>query len=119
MGNNSDKTNNNKKNINKKEPKTLITPTDEIDLTIHESNINIPSSNEKAIVGIDFGTSGIGYAYSLINNNEQIFISDFEGQSADKKVPSEIILDTNMKDVLAFGAECKKYILTHKKKKNL
>ena len=114
MGNKSNKTNNNN-NININDSKNLVTPSDELDTKINESNTIIPSSNEKVIVGIDFGTSGIGYAYSFNNNKDQIFLSDFEGQSADKKVPSEIILDTNMKEVLAFGAECKNYILGHEK----
>ena len=83
----------------------------------NDSESNNIISNEKVIVGIDFGTSGIGYAYSFNYNKEQIFLSDFEGQSADKKVPSEIILDTNMKKVLAFGAECKKYITNNEKNK--
>ena len=84
------------------------------DKTNHQHKTII--SNEKVIAGIDFGTAGIGYAFSFNNNKGQIFLSELDGQSADKKVPSEIILDTNMKDVLAFGAKCKKYILTHEKK---
>ena len=70
----------------------------------------------KVIVGIDFGTSGIGYAYSFSSDNpNSIILSDFHGQGADNKVPSEIILDHYLEDVLAFGAECKGYIGTHDK----
>lgn len=42
-------------------------------------------------------------------------MSDFHGQTADHKVPSEIILDNNLEDILAFGNECKRYIKTHNK----
>ena len=70
----------------------------------------------KVIVGIDFGTSGIGYAFSFSSDNpNSIILSDFHGQGADNKVPSEIILDHYLEDVLAFGAECKGYIGTHDK----
>ena len=70
----------------------------------------------KVVIGIDFGTSGIGYAYSFSGDNiNSIILSDFHGQSADNKVPSEIILDTNLDAVLAFGSECKGYIRTHNK----
>ena len=68
----------------------------------------------KVVVGIDFGTTGIGYAYSFSGENpNSITLSDLPGQSADNKVPSEIILDNYLKDVLAFGAECKGYISTN------
>ena len=68
------------------------------------------------VIGIDFGTSGIGYAYSFSGDNpNSIILSDFHGQSADNKVPSEIILDNYFEDVLAFGNECKGYIRTHDK----
>ena len=60
------------------------------------------------VIGIDFGTSGIGYAYSFSGDNpNSIILSDFHGQSADNKVPSEIILDNYFEDVLAFGNECR------------
>ena len=71
----------------------------------------------KVVVGIDFGTSGIGYAYGFSNNLENIALSDFHGQNSDNKVPSEIILDNYLEDILAFGSECKTYIRTHEKEK--
>ena len=67
----------------------------------------------KVIVGIDFGTSGVAYAFSFQNNQSQIYLSDFEGQSADKKVPTEIILDNDLKEILSFGHECSGYIMCH------
>ena len=82
------------------------------------SNNIIIDNNEiipKVIVGIDFGTAGIGYAYSFYNNPLNIILSDFNGQTGDKKVPSEIILDKKLEDTLAFGNDCKGYIKTHEK----
>ena len=67
----------------------------------------------KVVVGIDFGTAGIGYAFSFSNNPNSIILSEFHGQNADNKVSSEIILDNNLEDVLSFGNECKGYIRTH------
>ena len=67
----------------------------------------------KVVVGIDFGTSGVAYAFSFQNNQSQIFLSDFEGQSADKKIPTEIILDNELKEILSFGHECSGYIKCH------
>ena len=64
----------------------------------------------KVVVGIDFGTSGIGYAYSFENHINSIILSDFPEQSADRKVSSEIILDNYLKTILTFGSECKEYI---------
>ena len=79
---------------------------------INKINLN---DNPKIVVGIDFGTSGVGYAYSFNNNITNIISSDFCGQSKDKKVPTEIILDTNLKEVLAFGEKCKEYTIAYDK----
>ena len=66
--------------------------------------------NESIVVGIDFGTAGIGYAFSFENQPNSIIESDFIGQNSGKKVPTEIILTPDSKYVLAFGEECKDYI---------
>ena len=63
---------------------------------------------QDVVVGIDFGSSGTGYAYSF-NNLENIELGYFDGQGVDVKVPTEIILDSNL-NVLAFGEQCKNYI---------
>jgi len=59
------------------------------------------------VVGIDFGSSGTGYAYSF-NNPEDIILGYFDGQGTNIKVPTEIILDKDL-NVLAFGEKCKEY----------
>jgi hypothetical protein len=64
---------------------------------------------QDVVVGIDFGSSGTGYAFSF-NNPENIIFGYFEGQGVDSKVPTEIILDQDLVIVLAFGEKCKKYI---------
>ena len=63
------------------------------------------------VIGIDFGTSGIGYAYSFSNKIDKIIVSNF----LDNKIPSEIILDNYLQDILSFGDMCKHYIKTHDK----
>ena len=40
-------------------------------------------------------------------SKNSIILCNLPGQSADNKVPSEIILDQDLQTVLAFGAECK------------
>ena len=67
------------------------------------------SKNERyVVVGIDFGSSGCGYAYSFMNE-KNIYHMDVIGSDADKKIPTEIILDDN-NYVLNFGADCKEYL---------
>ena len=65
-------------------------------------------SKYKVVVGIDFGFSGSGYAYSFMNKNK-IYHSEIEGMDIDKKVPTEIILD-DKNEILQFGAKCKEYL---------
>ena len=64
--------------------------------------------NFEVVVGIDFGSSGSGFAYSFMNerniNHGNIF-----GANVDNKVPTEIILSDN-NDILEFGASCKQYL---------
>lgn len=60
------------------------------------------------VVGIDFGSSGTGYAYSF-NDPEKIILGNIQDHGSDIKVPTEIILDQNL-DVLAFGDKCVEYI---------
>lgn len=63
----------------------------------------------EVVVGIDFGTSGTGYAFSY-NNEKDIILGKFSEQGIDAKVPTEIILDSKLEKVLAFGHKCQKYI---------
>lgn len=67
---------------------------------------------QKVVVGIDFGSSGTGYAYSF-NKADDIILGTFSGQGAGAKVPTEIILDSNL-SVLAFGFKCEDYIKENK-----
>ena len=50
----------------------------------------------KIVVGIDFGTSGIGYAYGFSENIDKIFLSNLHLQKSENKVPTEIVLDNNL-----------------------
>ena len=59
------------------------------------------------IIGIDFGTSGLCFAYGrLNNNNKQVFLGHFEDQGENNKILNEIILDDELERVLAFGNDC-------------
>ena len=66
--------------------------------------------NEKitVVVGIDFGSSGSGYAFSFMNE-DKIYHLEIEGVDADKKIPTEIILDEK-NEVLQFGYKCNEYL---------
>ena len=97
--------------------KNQINQLNKINQSIKISQINLikPIDNDKfpkIVVGIDFGTAGIGYAYSLCDNKKNIILSDLQGQ-CDNKVPTEIILDNEFKFILAFGNECSNFINTH------
>jgi hypothetical protein len=46
----------------------------------------------EVVVGIDFGSSGSGYAYSFMDEHK-LYHLDIEGVDVDKKIPTEIILD--------------------------
>ena len=62
----------------------------------------------EVVVGIDFGSSGSGFAYSYFDKNK-IIHGQIYGASVDYKVPTEIILDDN-NYTIKFGAECIKYL---------
>ena len=62
----------------------------------------------EVVVGIDFGSSGTGYAYSYFNKNK-IIHGQIYGASVDYKVPTEIILDDN-NYVVQFGSSCIQYL---------
>ena len=81
-------------------------------IQLNKINSNKPP---KIVVGIDFGTAGIGYAYSLCDDKKNIILSDLKDQ-CDNKVPTEIILDNSLKFILAFGNECSGYINSHHNK---
>ena len=62
----------------------------------------------EVVVGIDFGSSGSGFAYSYFDKNK-IIHGQIYGGSVDFKVPTEIILD-DKNYVLNFGAGCVKFL---------
>ena len=67
----------------------------------------------EVVVGIDFGSSGSGFAYSFFDKNS-IIIGQMSSTSINNKVPTEIILDEN-NEVIQFGSEC----INHIKSKGL
>jgi molecular chaperone DnaK (HSP70) len=65
----------------------------------------------QVVVGIDFGSSGSGFAYSFMDENK-IYHSDIPGADVEKKVPTEIILN-DKNEILEFGAKCNSYLKTN------
>jgi len=63
----------------------------------------------EVVVGIDFGSSGSGFAYAFIDNKDEIIHGMIHGANVDNKVPTEIILDDN-NNTIKFGAECIEYM---------
>lgn len=69
------------------------------------------NNNKDIIVGIDFGTSGIGFAYGFLNDpNRKLYLGHFDGQEKASKISTEIILDDDLKKVICFGNDCKKHL---------
>jgi len=64
---------------------------------------------DEVVVGIDFGSSGSGFAYAFGDNIDEINIGHIYGANADNKVPTEIIIDDNNNAVF-FGNDCLDYI---------
>ena len=62
----------------------------------------------EVVVGIDFGSSGTGFAYSYYDKSK-IIHGQIYGASVDYKVPTEIILDDN-NYVIQFGRDCVKFL---------
>ena len=65
----------------------------------------------EVVVGIDFGSSGSGFAYAFKDNEDEIIHGMIQGANVDNKVPSEIILDDN-NYTLSFGRECIEFLKT-------
>ena len=63
----------------------------------------------EVVVGIDFGSSGSGFAYAFKDNEDEIIHGMIQGANVDNKVPTEIILD-DKNFIIQFGAECKQYL---------
>ena len=67
-----------------------------------------------AYVGIDFGTSGSTFSYwfpdSKSDNKESIKIKKWAGEGTANKTSTQIILDQDLNEILAFGKDCEKFI---------
>ena len=62
----------------------------------------------EVVVGIDFGSSGTGFAYSYFDKNK-IIHGQIYGASVDYKASTEIILDDS-NNVIQFGGGCVKFL---------
>ena len=70
----------------------------------------------EVIVGIDFGSSRIGYAFSFFDP-DYINVCKFEGTKEKIKTLNEVILDNSNK-IICFGFKCVDYIKQGKMNKN-
>ena len=81
------------------------------------NQINISNEikgNNNIVIGIDFGSSGITFAYCFLDDpNKLIYPGKFEDQGKNKKISNEIILDENLENVICFGNECKTFLSTN------
>ena len=61
---------------------------------------NNSSNKNGIIIGIDFGSCGITFAYAFLDDpKKQIFSAKFEEQETNLKVSTEIILDEDLNKV--------------------
>lgn len=74
---------------------------------------NNPKTNG-IIIGIDFGTSGLCFAYGYFNDNgkKEYHMGHFNDQGHYNKIKNEIILDDKLQNVLSFGNGCKSFLCT-------
>ena len=63
----------------------------------------------EVVVGIDFGSSGTGFAYSYFDKNK-IIHGQIYGASVDYKVPTEVILDDDNNYIIQFGGGCPQFL---------
>ena len=67
---------------------------------------SIPKPKYLAYVGIDFGTAGITFSYSIERDREKtdfIGVKKWPGEGTANKTSTEIILDSNCEKIIAFG----------------
>ena len=93
----------------------IINNNNRININNNENRINNNERNEKKgiTIGIDFGTSGLCFAYGYFHNEERIVsMGHFNDQGQDNKILNEIILDDELKTILSFGNECNSFLST-------
>ena len=85
----------------------------------NKQKIEINNNINDIVIGIDFGSCGIAFAYGNLNNhgNREVINGRFEEQGKNDKVSNEIILDENLKEVLCFGNECNNFLNIIQEKK--
>ena len=71
------------------------------------------SSKQQIVIGIDFGSGGITFAYGFLDDPKKgVFNALFEEQQQlnTNKISNEIILDENLENVLSFGNNCNNFL---------
>ena len=77
-------------------------------------------SKQQIVIGIDFGSCGITFAYGFLDNiKKEVFNGQFEEQQQlnTNKISNEIILDEKLENVLSFGNNCINFLSSKKEKK--
>ena len=60
---------------------------------------------EKVVVGIDFGSTGSGFAFAFKKDiQNDIILGQIYGANFDNKIPTEIILDDS-DNIISFGVQ--------------
>ena len=79
---------------------------------------NNSKNKTQIVIGIDFGSCGITFAYGYLDDPEKrAYSGEFEEQGVNKKVSTEIILDDELNTVLKFGNQCNPYLSSLNKEK--
>ena len=117
MGNNINYENIESEKININDSNNIINIKDSNRIIINNNNrINNNTNRKKEngiTIGIDFGTSGLCFAYGYLNNGERnVSMGHFNEQGLDNKILTEIILDDELKTILAFGNDCNSFLCT-------
>lgn len=117
MGNNINYENIESEKININDSNNIINIKDSNRIIINNNNrINNNTNRKKEngiTIGIDFGTSGLCFAYGFLNNGERfVSMGHFNEQGLDNKILTEIILDDELKTILAFGNDCNSFLCT-------
>ena len=77
-------------------------------------------SKQQIVIGIDFGSCGITFAYGFLDNIKKVvFNGQFEEQQQlnTNKISNEIILDEKLENVLSFGNNCINFLSSKQEKK--
>ena len=75
---------------------------------------NTKNRKDQIVIGIDFGSCGVTFAYGFLDDsNKTVYSGKFECQGINDKISTEIILNDKLNKVLCFGNECSNFLNTN------